>query len=394
MLVGLLFAIEAAADQPGTLVACLPFAGVTLIEHQARRLIAAGVTQIVVVGRDPSPALLGALHRIGRCDVTLDAVRGMAEAAGRLHPLSRVLVLADGLVTTDAAITALDRQPPGDALLTVASDGAPATLERIGGASAWAGIARLDARRVGEAARLPADYDPQSSLLRVAEAAGAAHLMLPLDVVREGHGVERDVAALTRRARRLMAGAAGERHGWFDRLVTVPLARLLLPRLVATAVPTGVAAGIATTGGLAGLILVWAGSARTGMLLSLVTTVAAALWTTLAVLRDEKRLARAGFRVGALLPGLAIVLLGQRTSVMRADGGPLATALALVVAALLAERALAGGERGRWWGSPPAYLLVVTALVVAGATSAGLVLGAVFAALTLAAIIEKARHHA
>ena len=393
MLVGLLFAIEAAADQPGTLVACLPFAGATLIEHQARRLIAAGVSQIVVVGRDPSPALLGALHRIGRRGITLDAVSGMAEAAERLHPLSRVLVLADGLVTTDAAIAALDRRPPGDALLTVASDGAPATLERIGGASAWAGIARLDARRVGEAARLPADYDPQSSLVRVAEAAGAAHLMLPLAAVRDGHGVERDVAALTRRARRLMAGAAGERHGWFDRLVTVPLARLLLPRLVATAVPTGVAAGVTAAIGSAGLALVWTGSPRAGMLLALAATIAAALSTTLAVLRDDARLALAGVWSQSLLPALAVLMLGQRLTVVRVDGGPLVTALTLVVAAGLAERALVG-ERGGWSGSPPGYLLIVTALVAAGAALSGLVIGAAYAAATLAAIIEKTRQRA
>ena len=394
MLVGLLFAIEAAVDMPGTLVACLPFAGATLIEHQARRLIAAGASQIVVVGREPSPALLGALHRISRRGLTLDAVGSMAEAAERLHPLSRVLVLADGLVTTDAAIAALDAQDTPDVLLTVASEGAPATLERIGGAAAWAGVARLDARRIGEAGRLPADYDPQSTLLRVAEAAGARHALLPLATVREGHGVERDRTALFRRGRRMMAGAAGERFGWFDRLVTAPLARLVLPRLVATAVPTGVAAGVVGAAGIAGLVLLWAGSPRAGLTITLLAAVAAALSTTLAVLRDERSLATAGIAAQMLLPGLAILALGYRTATARADGGPLATALALIVAAGLAERAIAG-ERGRWWGSPPAFLLLTTVLLDAAASaSVALAVTACYAATTLAAIVEKGRQRA
>ncbi|WBY08992.1 hypothetical protein PIB19_06265 [Sphingomonas sp. 7/4-4] len=40
MLAGLIFAIEEASDRPGTLVATLPFGGMTLLEYQVRLLSA------------------------------------------------------------------------------------------------------------------------------------------------------------------------------------------------------------------------------------------------------------------------------------------------------------------------------------------------------------------
>lgn len=396
MLAGLLFAIDDADDRggspgaPATMVACLPFAGTSVIEHQARRLLAAGVAQIVVIGREASPALLGALHRIGRRGVAVDAVRSLAEAAERLHPLARVLVLADGLVTTDAAVALLAGGGAGDALLVVASEAAPPSLERIGGARAWAGIARLEARRVGEAARLPADYDPQSTLLRVAEQARAAHVALPLAAVEEGHGVERDAAALARRSRRMLAAMAGERHQWFDRFVTAPLARLAMPRLVAAEVPTAVVAAVAGAIGLGGLAMLWGGAPRAGIALTLVATLMAPFVVALAGLRDEDRLARGAGAAQALLPAAAVLLLGRGVGAAMADGGPPVTALALVAAAALARRA-ADGEHRRWWGSPPAYLLVAGLATLAGFAYAGLAAAACYATATLAGTIEAAR---
>ena len=61
MLSGRLFAIDDADDRPGRLTATLPFAGVTLIEYQARLLIAAGAAQIIIVVARLTPELLGAI---------------------------------------------------------------------------------------------------------------------------------------------------------------------------------------------------------------------------------------------------------------------------------------------------------------------------------------------
>ncbi|MGK3796903.1 hypothetical protein, partial [Enterococcus faecium] len=88
MLAGLLIAMHDADDRPAMLTATLPFGGMTLIEYQARLLVGAGASQLVIVVARLTPELLGAINRIGRRGVAVDTVRTAAEAAERLHPLA------------------------------------------------------------------------------------------------------------------------------------------------------------------------------------------------------------------------------------------------------------------------------------------------------------------
>ena len=104
MLAGLLFATADASDRHDTLAATLPIGGVTLIEFQARLLIACDAAQIVVVVQRLTPELVGAIARIGKRGVAVDTVRTAAEAEAKLHPLARVVMLADGLVTTGSIV--------------------------------------------------------------------------------------------------------------------------------------------------------------------------------------------------------------------------------------------------------------------------------------------------
>lgn len=63
----------------------------------ARLLIAAGASQIVILVARLTPELLGAIGHAGKRGVAVDTVRTAGEAAAKLHPLARVLMLADGL---------------------------------------------------------------------------------------------------------------------------------------------------------------------------------------------------------------------------------------------------------------------------------------------------------
>ena len=91
MLAGLIFATEDADDRPGVLAATLPFGGLTLVEFQARLLIAAGASQIILVVARMTPELLGAINRIGRRGAAVDAVRTAAEVEiGRASGRERV----------------------------------------------------------------------------------------------------------------------------------------------------------------------------------------------------------------------------------------------------------------------------------------------------------------
>ena len=132
MLAGLLLALQDADDRPGVLTATLPFGGLTLVEFQARLLIAAGASQIVVIAARLSPELLGALSRIGRRGVAVDTVRSAAEAAEKLHPLAKVVMLADGLTASAATVAAMAANDMRDTLLVVPDDQDGSGFERVG----------------------------------------------------------------------------------------------------------------------------------------------------------------------------------------------------------------------------------------------------------------------
>ena len=390
MLAGLLFAVHDAEDQPDRLAATLPFGALTLIEYQAKLLIAAGASQIVLVATRPTPELLGALSRIGRRGMAVDAVRSAGEAAEKLHPLARVLMIADGLVTTESVVADMADEG-GDALLVVPEAEAPAEFERVGGQMAWAGVARLEARRIAEVARLPRDYDVQSTLIRVASQARAAHVDLSATALDDGHGIERQAAALDRRSRRVLAASLSGRRGWFDRYILAPVGRLLLPVLVDRKLPS---VGIAAAGGafgVLGLAGIAAGYVASGAAAVLVGTIALALAATLGDLRDEAGLVR-GERIAAVaLPIAAILFVGWAVRDATYDGAPLSTAVTLAVLAGLGERAIRPSARRGWWGTPSAYLALVTLAALLGVAMPGLALTGGYAAATLAAAIEGLR---
>jgi hypothetical protein len=390
MLAGLLFAIHDADDRPDRLAATLPFSGVTLIEYQARLLIAAGVSQIIIVVARMTPELLGAINRIGRRGVSVDTVRSAMEAGEKLHPLAPVLMLGDGLVTTDAIVKAMAVED-GDCLLVVPESDAGPGFERVGGQMAWAGVARLSSSRIAEVAGLPQDYDLQSSLLRFAVQSRAAHVLLPTDAVRGGHGIERQARTLEERGRAVLMTIVSGRRGWFDRFVLAPIARLALPLLVDRGVggTTVGAAGAAL--GVAGLVTIGVGLPSIGLMLSLVGCIALALGSVLSGLRDDASMARwQTLGIGGVATA-SILVFAFFVSGYAGNNTALAIGTALVAIGTLAERAILERERQLWWGSPTAYLLIVALFAILGFPVFGLGVTAVYATATLAVVIERLR---
>jgi len=390
MLAGLLFAMHDADDRPAMLTATLPFGGVTLIEYQARLLVAAGASQIVILVARLTPELLGAISRIGKRGIAVDTVRTAAEAAEKLHPLARVLMLADGLTTTAETLAALARDG-GDALLVMPEEQAVLGYERVGSGMVWAGVARLDPRRLAELAVMPRDYDVQSTLVRLASQAHAVHLLLPQEAVRGGHGVGHSAAALEARGRTVLAAMISGRSGWFERFVTAPLGRALIPLLVPRTVPAVAVAAGAGAVGLLGMTLVALSYPGIGLLLTLVGTLGVSQAATLADLRDEASVAGWLRMLAGGVPALAVLLYGRQVAQAQADGVPEVLAIGLVLLAVLCERALDGRSRRTWWGSPPAYLLLVWLSAIVSAPIAGLGAAALYAAATLTAAIERLR---
>jgi hypothetical protein len=391
MLAGLLFAIHDADDRPDRLAATLPFSGVTLIEYQARLLVAAGVSQVIVVVARLTPELLGAIARIGRRGVSVDTVRSAAEAAERLHPLARILMLGDGLVTTEAVVGAMAAEE-GEALLVVPEGDAGPGFERVGGQMAWAGVARIDPRRIAEVAALPNDYDLQSSLLRLAVQERAVHILLPTDTLRGGgHGIERQARTLEERGRAVLVTIVSGRRGWFDRFVLAPIARAALPALVDRNVAGSTLGAVGGALGLVGIISEGFGLLATGLIIALLGCIVLAMGAVLSGLRDDAPVARAQTLAIGGVAGLALLVFAFLVSGYAGDNTALAIGVGGVAIGALGERAIVERARKLWWGSPSAYLAVVALLALVGLPMAGLAIAAIYAFATLTAVVEGLR---
>lgn len=392
MLAGLLFATNDSEDRPDQLAATLPFAGTTLIEYQARLLVAAGASQVVIAVSRLTPELLGAIGRIARRGVAVDTVRSAAEAAAKLHPLGRIVMLADGLVTTDLVVR-VAAADGGDLLLVAEAEVPSEAMDRLGGGATWAGVARFGRERVEEVAAMPRDYDLQSTLLRVLAQSGAAQMPLPPGSTQAGHGVERRATVLERYNRAIIEASVADRGGWYDRFVTAPIARLMLPRLIRRRVTaTSIAIGglLATAGGLVTML---AGPLGGGLLVTFLGTTGIELARTLASLRDEAPLAFLTDRMGLVAPAAGVLVLGVETARRGGGGEVLVAVIALLTLAALAERAGAGG-RERSWGSPPVYLALATVGTLLRFPLAGVGFAAGYAALTAARAVERLRREA
>lgn len=390
MLTGLIFATEEAEHQPGVLAATLPFGGMTLIEYQARLLIAAGSAQLLVAVGRVTPALAAAVNRIGRRGATVDIVRSAEEAKAKAHPLAVIVALADGLVTTDAVVANMALEPADTLLVTPTGDAT--SVERVDSGHCWAGVATLSVDRLEDAARLPREYDFQSTLLRVATQARAKHVLLPAKAARSGHGVERDAGTLEVRSKDVLASLAEQRTGWIDRFVFTPVTRLVLPLLVRRKVPdiaVGIAGGAIGLFGLAAIPFWDAGGATVLLFAAMVLLSAGSL---LGWLRGEDGHAALQERGLEVLGVAGILGIGLVQSLIVSAGTAAVLALTGVSVTILTRRIPA--PRPPWAATPATALVLLAPFALAGTVTPGLALVAVHAGVTLAHAIEHLRRRA
>ncbi|WP_341203609.1 hypothetical protein [uncultured Sphingomonas sp.] len=378
MLAGLIFATEDADDRAGVLAATLPFGGLTLIEFQARLLVAAGATHIILVVARMTPELLGAISRIGRRGVSVDAVRSAREVLEKLHPLARVLVVADGVVTTGDVVQAIAAAPQDTLLVTDQMD---PHYERVGANVAWAGLALLDCKRIAEVAALPRDYDFQSTLLRVAAQAAADQVRLDPHMA-PGHSIERSTQALAARGNGTVAALVSKPARWAERFLLSPLVRLILPPLMTRGVGSIalLAGGVAVA--LGGWLTIFLGHAAAGMAVTYLAI--AAIAAALAWVRDEGAVARLATHATPAIVAVAALLVGYGAD--RPAG--LILAFAFIIIAALLERIAGSAPVRRLWASPVAYPLVMLPLLAVGQPLFALGAAALYAVVTLAVAIE------
>lgn len=149
--------------------ALLPVLGLPIIAWQADAVRAAGIGRVLIVGNRLGEPLAS---RIADGLATTH----VANAAGLApHLFGTVLLLADGLWIDPRAVAGFLAAARAPALLEFARH-APPGAERIDRASHWAGVALLPATMLAEAAGSLGDWDLAATLLRVADASGAARV--------------------------------------------------------------------------------------------------------------------------------------------------------------------------------------------------------------------------
>ncbi|MDO6416462.1 hypothetical protein Q4F19_18910 [Sphingomonas sp. BIUV-7] len=352
-----LAALVAAFDvEAGAPRAALPLAGVTLVEHQIRRLASAGAERPILLVEQMAPALAAPLARLRADGIAVKVATSIAAAADLLAAEPRVLILADACLPDRALIEriAIAGVPSIAVVLDLPEH---AAFERIDAEHRWAGIALLDGRRIAEVAQMVGDWDPISTMLRSAVQETAARIEVGRDVPVLAGSSE----ALHAAEARLVAASREAARGWSDRFLEAPIAEALLPQLFARSIQPSLPAllsavlaiggGLAATGGYRWLALVpllLAGPlARMGQRLSLI---------------QARRVPGASWLATARLAGRGLAGLGLGWWLMRGDGqwGWLLTAGLLVglMAALFAARGivawLGDGEDPEWLATPAA----------------------------------------
>lgn len=174
MLAGLIIAV-ADAEGETTLCAELPIAGHSVIEHQARLLASVGVDHLVILVERLPAQLLAAIDRLKRDGLTVDIARGVNDAADRIQPHERFILVADSLIADRAVLERVSARTE-TVVLTLPDTPDNAGWERIDAQARWAGLAIMDGSLLHRTAGMLGDWSLQSTLLRQAVQNGAAYV--------------------------------------------------------------------------------------------------------------------------------------------------------------------------------------------------------------------------
>ncbi len=223
-------------DEAGGLRALLPLAGQTLIEYQARCLVALGAAPVLVLVDRLPVALNDAFERLRSEGIAVVAVSDAVEAASRFEAGTEVILLADGIAPDMADVARLGEDEgaidDGATILTVPDDDAHTGFERIDATHRWAGLARLPATLVGATAAMIGDWDLQSTLLRRAVQSGAR--LIP---AAHGEGAGPFLAegdAMAGYERRLLLASRGARDDLVSRFILPLVEEVATERLMET----------------------------------------------------------------------------------------------------------------------------------------------------------------
>ncbi len=141
---------------PGGLRALLPLAGMSVIEHQARRAVEAGAARILLLIDEAPPELSEAIARLRQDGIPTGMAHGIDQAADAIGQDETVLLIAEACLPEVGLLRAVvaGHVPVLAVLPDTAEHG---QFERIDADRRWAGVALLDGHRLAETAAIRSD---------------------------------------------------------------------------------------------------------------------------------------------------------------------------------------------------------------------------------------------
>jgi len=223
---------------PGGLRALLPLAGMSVVEHQARRAIEAGAARVLLLIDEGPGELLEAVARLRHDGIQTGMAHGIDQVADAIGEDETVLLIAEACLPEVGLLRAVCRaHVPALAVLDDTSD--HGQFERIDAEQRWAGVALLDGHRLAETAAMIGAWDPVSTLLRRAVQEGAGRI----DAARPPI-LATDAAALATAEQAILAGARKPADDLIGRVLFAPTEELAMPLLLARKTEANVVAGI------------------------------------------------------------------------------------------------------------------------------------------------------
>lgn len=173
------------ADSETALRADLRFAGMSLLEYQARQCAAAGAESIHILVPAVTPEISRIVDHLSRDHIKLFVARDLL-ALMRDMPRDRdIVMLADGAFIEDGMFLELARID-GSGLMTVRDGPGSVQFERIDDADRWAGAARMSPEIFYATLDMLGDWDLELTLLRRVVQSGARRFTVSEDDLTSG----------------------------------------------------------------------------------------------------------------------------------------------------------------------------------------------------------------
>lgn len=223
---------------PGGLRALLPLAGMSVIEHQARRAVEAGAARVLLLIDEGPGELLEAVARLRHDGIQTGIAHGIDQVADAIGQDETVLLIAEACLPEVGLLRAIcAAHVPVLAVLPDTSD--YAQFERIDADQRWAGVAMLDGHRIAETAAMIGAWDPVSTLLRRAVQEGAARIEAVKPPI-----LATDAAALAAAEQAILVNARKPADDLIGRVLFAPTEELAMPLLLARKTEANMVAGI------------------------------------------------------------------------------------------------------------------------------------------------------